>query len=383
MEEVAPASWKYGSLPPADAVISAETQETNVEAKVEASADMSRKKQDEVVPTSSWKYGSLPQPDLAIPAKEHSADVEAYKNIIEAEMENFVLKSHPQEAPAPPAKNNSRVGASSTPRTPRTPTQSTRGIRSSSRSLSADRSRPYAKIAEHSRGSLRQSRTPLATSASLLKAASLTTRPTTLRDPRQSNVEIANDACGKRVPVPTRERKQDVSNAEPEPEKSCPSTPSLQTRPQRQSTASDTGNAMSPRSKVVAAKAKVEPKAAFGRSAVGHMPRSPRLSNAAGNDKEVQASNADKAHTDPAPRSVSKVDKERARIAHAAVVAEQQRSVEEARARAEEQRRRNIAGRERARADREAARLSSRNKPAAQVDVEALENAWVDVKLML
>lgn len=91
----------------------------------------------------------------------------------------------------------------------------------------------------------------------------------------------------------------------------------------------------------------------------------------------------DKAHTDPAPRSVSKVDKERARIAHAAVVAEQQRSVEESRARAEEQRRRNIAGRERARADREAARLSSRNKPAAQVDVEALENAWVDVKPML
>lgn len=347
MEEAVPATWKYGGSSQVDTVISPETETANVEAE----------------PLSPWKYGGLTQEGVTT-----AQQVEAYKSMVEAEMANFVLKAHPQEAPPASKKDNSRTGA---PSTPRTPTQRSRGIRSSSqnsRSASADRSRPYAKIAEHSRGSLRQSRTPLATSGSLLRAASLSSRPTTLLDSRYLSGETATEVSGKRVPAAmgTREaRKQEMSNTEPEPEKSCPSTPSLQTRQQRPSTAPE-----SPRSKAVAV---AKPKAAFGRSAIGHTPRSPRMSATredAPRAKEIQA-------------SATRQDKERARIARAAVVAEKQRGIEEEKLRVEEQRRRNIAGRERARADREAAHITSLTKKVVPIDAEALEKAWVDVNPML
>jgi hypothetical protein len=72
-------------------------------------------------------------------------------------------------------------------------------------------------------------------------------------------------------------------------------------------------------------------------------------------------------------------ERERIRVARAAVLADRKQFDDGVQARDKEQRRRAAAFKERSRADREAARGSARPaRPVSAINIEARESAWVD-----
>jgi len=127
-------------------------------------------------------------------------------------------------------------------------------------------------------------------------------------------------------------------------------------------------------------------KSCFGRSAVGHQPRSPRESAASPEKVTLLGQEANGEGALPATaldKESENAGRERGRVraARAAMDTLRQRVNDETRLREEEQRRRAAAMRERAQSDREAARLSARvtrqaSAPTPEV-MEERESAWV------
>lgn len=329
---------------------------------------------------------------------------EAYRKMLEVQLAELVERTSVQ--PAPPS---SFLTKSSVPLlTPRgTSKGQVRGVvRSASadrggvRSASVDSKRPREiDTGSFSRATLRQSRAQQPSCGSLLRAASLTSRPNMLWDPRQSIPVLSakSENAGEVLPAKVapvlvvrdseKENRKDAILTEPDPEQTPPSSSrnvglGVGARRPRPSTAS-VGNTT-----LVSPRAKAGPqrmssgKAAFGRAAVGHQPRSPRdsfPSAAAAAPRELGSA---KAAQEKAPEKDAEVlsrERERARTARVAVSAMRQTAQEDTRTRQEEQRRRAAAIRERARVDREAARLSARagQPAAAAISTEVLESAWV------
>lgn len=322
---------------------------------------------------------------------------EEYRRILEAQMAQLVHKPEPQ-APPPASPPSSQRAAPASPRTPSSPSARTRCA--VPRASSAEGKRPCATAMESSsRASLRQTRNPRQSSGSLLRAASLTSRPSTLWDPRQScSAARAESSVGEaqaagRKAGPARERaappaqaRKEAGSAERELEQPCPSAPSAPSVAHRRQRAGGpspgaaAGGAppSTPRGKA-AARISNAPRSAFGRAAVGHLPRRQQGDSVVAAPAATALSPRDECANEEKDLEAFSRERERARAAWITAAASRQQATEDARLREDEQRRRAAALRERARLDREAARLTRESAALRPVTLspDALEGAWL------